>query len=162
MVVGEEGAEANADALEALGEQAPVWLLDPVDGTTNYATGKPCFAVIVAYRVRGETLAGWIHDPIADVTMWAVAGEGAWLDERTGRRAACRPRHPSRIADMAGSLSPRAADRLHGTLAEQRRRQSRASSAMAASGASTSTWARASCPSPSTPGSSRGTMLRAC
>lgn len=115
-VVGEEGAEANAGILKALSDQAPVWLLDPVDGTTNYATGKPCFAVIVAYCAQGETIAGWIHDPIADVTLWAAAGEGAWLDDGSS----CRLVHVAasrRIGDMAGSLSPRAASQLQGKLA---------------------------------------------
>ena len=88
---------------QALGEDAPVWLLDPVDGTTNYASGKACFAVIVAYCAGGETLAGWIHDPIADTVVWAVAGEGAWLEQR--RQRARARRRQRRIGAMSGSLT---------------------------------------------------------
>ena len=72
-VVGEEGAAADCAILARLGEDAPVWLLDPVDGTMNYVSGTACFAVIVAYCAGGETLAGWIHDPIADSMVWAAA-----------------------------------------------------------------------------------------
>jgi fructose-1,6-bisphosphatase/inositol monophosphatase family enzyme len=118
LVVGEEAAEADAGLLAALGGSAPVWLLDPVDGTTNYASGKPCFAVIVAWCEKGETRAGFIHDPIGGSVLWSVAGEGAWLEEAAGRsRVHAVP--PRALADMQGSLTPRAADRLHGALAAQ-------------------------------------------
>jgi fructose-1,6-bisphosphatase/inositol monophosphatase family enzyme len=114
-VVGEEGAEADANALAALGAAAPVWLLDPIDGTTNYACGKACFAVIVAFCSEDETLAGWIYDPTADVVLWAVAGEGAWL-EHGGERARVRVAAGGEIGGMRGSLTRRAADRLLGLL----------------------------------------------
>ena len=93
-----------------------MWLLDPVDGTTNYVSGTACFAVIVAYCAGGETLAGWIHDPIADTMVWAVASEGAWLEEPTGRRRV-RASFGGDIGSMKGSLTRRAADRLYGALA---------------------------------------------
>jgi fructose-1,6-bisphosphatase/inositol monophosphatase family enzyme len=98
-VVGEEAAEDDPGILRALGGEAPVWLVDPLDGTRNFAEGRECFAVIVAYCRGGETLAGWIHDPIADVTIWAAAGEGAWM---AGERLAAA--RPVPIAGMRGSL----------------------------------------------------------
>ncbi|MGE5442777.1 MAG: inositol monophosphatase family protein, partial [Bacteroidota bacterium] len=112
-VVGEEGTEADAGVLAALGGTAPVWLLDPIDGTANYACGKVCFAVIVGFCAGGETLAGWIYDPIADVVLWAVAGEGAWL-EHEGERERARVAAGGAIGGMKGSLSRRVADRLFG------------------------------------------------
>lgn len=114
-VVGEEGAEADADVLTSLDRAAPVWLLDPIDGTTNYACGKACFAVIVGFCAEGETLAGWIYDPTADVVMWAVAGQGARL-ERGGECVRARVAAGGQIGGMKGSLSRRAADRLFGSL----------------------------------------------
>jgi fructose-1,6-bisphosphatase/inositol monophosphatase family enzyme len=114
-VVGEEGTEADADVLAALGEAATVWLLDPIDGTANYACGKACFAVIVGFCAGGETLAGWIYDPIADVVLWAVAVEGAWL-EHGGERERARVAAGGGIGGMKGSLARRAADRLFGSL----------------------------------------------
>jgi fructose-1,6-bisphosphatase/inositol monophosphatase family enzyme len=114
--VGEEGAEINARIMAKLGEDSPVWLIDPVDGTMNFAAGTACFAVIVAYCVGGKTLAGWIHDPIADTVVWAVAGEGAWLEQPSGRRSV-RLARGGVIGGMKGSLTRRAADRLYGVLA---------------------------------------------
>ena len=44
-------------------EPAPVWVLDPLDGTRNFAEGRPCFCVIVALVDQQITQAGWIFDP---------------------------------------------------------------------------------------------------
>lgn len=80
-VVGEEGADADPAVLDRLAGPGPVWVVDPVDGTNNFAAGKECFAMIVAYVVAGRTVAGWIHDPVHDVTVHGAEGEGAWMDE---------------------------------------------------------------------------------
>ncbi|MEQ8193405.1 MAG: inositol monophosphatase family protein, partial [Rhodospirillales bacterium] len=82
VVIGEEEAHDNPDLLKALDRDAPVWLVDPVDGTNNFAEGKPCFAVMAAYCVKGKTLAAWIHDPVNNITAWAARGEGAWINEQ--------------------------------------------------------------------------------
>lgn len=82
-VIGEEAASADPTVMDALAGDGPVWIVDPVDGTNNFANGKECFALIVALVVGGETLAGWIHDPVADVTAMAGVGEGAWMDDGT-------------------------------------------------------------------------------
>src|SRR5512134_3277096 len=115
-VVGEEGAEMNARILATLGEDGPVWLIDPVDGTMNFAAGTACFAVIVAYCAGGKTLAGWIYDPIADTVVWAMAGEGAWLGQPSGR-GNVRLAGGGVVGAMKGSLTRRAADRLRRVLA---------------------------------------------
>lgn len=101
VVVGEEAAEHDPGALSALAGDAPVWIVDPVDGTRNFAHGKECFAVIVAYCRGGTTLAGWIHDPINDETVWAAAGEGAWIGAR--RLGAAAPGPVSGMRGSAGS-----------------------------------------------------------
>jgi fructose-1,6-bisphosphatase/inositol monophosphatase family enzyme len=121
--VGEEAADADPGIFAALADEAPVWLLDPVDGTTNFATGKPCFAVIVAYCVQGEALAGWIYDPLADVVLWAMANGGAWLDDGSGGQQRARATSERDIGKMTGSLGPRAADRLSGAVAARGWRQ---------------------------------------
>lgn len=111
-VVGEEGAEADPGVMAALGATAPVWLLDPVDGTVNFASGIPCFAVIVGLCIGGETRAGWIYDPLAGETMWAIAGEGAWTEDASGHRARLQISAGRPLAAMRGSLSRRAGERL--------------------------------------------------
>ena len=113
VFVGEEAAETQPDILGLLAGGDPVWLLDPVDGTSNFAEGHACFAVIVGFCVGGEVKAGFILDPLSDALLWAVAGEGAWLEPRAGQE----PRQVTVVRDrplsaMHGSLARRAAERL--------------------------------------------------
>jgi fructose-1,6-bisphosphatase/inositol monophosphatase family enzyme len=110
-VVGEEAVAADAAVLDALAGSAPVWLVDPVDGTQNFSEGSDCFAVIVAYCEAGETLAGWILDPVEDVLVFAGRGEGAWI-EAGGRHRRLAVAPLPAAAAMAGSLDRRSARRL--------------------------------------------------
>ncbi|HEX3499228.1 MAG TPA: inositol monophosphatase family protein, partial [Stellaceae bacterium] len=71
LVVGEEAAAADPAVLTLLGGDDPVWVVDPIDGTANFAAGIPIFAIMVALIRRGETLAAWIHDPVKRVTASA-------------------------------------------------------------------------------------------
>lgn len=82
VVCGEEGVARDRATLELLNGRAPVWVLDPVDGTANFARGRVGFAVIVALVENGVTVAGWIHDPLENLTIHAVRGGGAWCGER--------------------------------------------------------------------------------
>jgi fructose-1,6-bisphosphatase/inositol monophosphatase family enzyme len=91
LVVGEEGVAADPGVLEALSGDAPIWIIDPIDGTANFAAGKPIFAVMVALVRRGETVMGWIHDPVTPRTASAEAGAGAWCDGKRLSVAAGSP-----------------------------------------------------------------------
>lgn len=72
----EEGHSANRD-----GEYR--WIVDPLDGTTNYVHGVPFYAVSIGLEHHGKLLAGVIYDPERDHCYRAAAGQGAWLgDER--------------------------------------------------------------------------------
>jgi fructose-1,6-bisphosphatase/inositol monophosphatase family enzyme len=88
--------------IDQLAGERPVWLIDPVDGTANYAAGEPAFAMMLALVLRGETLAGWIYEPIAEAMTWAVAGKGAY---RNGTPLAVAK--PAAPANMTGSLGAR-------------------------------------------------------
>lgn len=81
-VLGEESVAEDPSRLEFLSSDAPVWIIDPVDGTANFAKGMPGFAVIVALTQGGAVEAGWIYDPLNDVMISARKGEGAWTGER--------------------------------------------------------------------------------
>ena len=75
IVLGEEGEqEERAQAAEY------VWLVDPLDGTTNYVHGHPCFCVSVALAHRGEVLLGCVYDPLRNELFYASKGEGATLN----------------------------------------------------------------------------------
>ena len=56
------------------------WVIDPLDGTTNYAQGLPIFAVSIALQKSGDTLLGVVYEPITDELFTAVKGEGAFLN----------------------------------------------------------------------------------
>ncbi|GAA0569705.1 inositol monophosphatase [Caenispirillum bisanense] len=99
-VVGEEAAHADPAILATLQQDAPVWVLDPVDGTRNFATGVPRFAVMVALVQGGDTVAGWILDPVADTLYAARRGGGSWCDGRRLQVAAPAPLHA--LAGAAG------------------------------------------------------------
>ena len=107
LVVGEEAAATDPGVVDALDGRAPVWVVDPLDGTRNFADGTPRFAVIVAFCVGGETVAGWIHDPVADVTLWAAAGQGAWNGREHLRTARSAP-----LASMRGTAGRKLRRRL--------------------------------------------------
>ncbi|WP_119458689.1 inositol monophosphatase family protein [Rhodospirillaceae bacterium SYSU D60014] len=99
-VIGEEAAAADPAILAQFSRQREVWVIDPLDGTSNFAEGRPVFAVIVAFVRDGRTVAGWIHDPIGAVTVTAAAGEGAWCGDRRLTVAAA----PAVPAEMTGTL----------------------------------------------------------
>jgi myo-inositol-1(or 4)-monophosphatase len=58
------------------------WYVDPLDGTTNFAHGYPCFAVSIALVAGDDTLVGVVHDPVRQETFQAAHGEGAWLNQK--------------------------------------------------------------------------------
>ena len=60
-----------------------LWIVDPLDGTTNYAHGYPHFAVSVALELRGELIVGVVHDPILRESFWASSGGGSYLNGRS-------------------------------------------------------------------------------
>jgi fructose-1,6-bisphosphatase/inositol monophosphatase family enzyme len=89
-IVGEEGTFADATLLDRLGD-ALCWIVDPLDGTNNFAAGKPPFGVLVALAEKGETIGGWIYDPLSRRFCHAVKGGGAFIDgERIASRASGR------------------------------------------------------------------------
>ena len=66
------------------------WIVDPLDGTTNFLHGVPHFAISIALERDGEIVAGLIYEPTRDETYWAEKGTGAYLNDRrlrvSGRR----------------------------------------------------------------------------
>jgi fructose-1,6-bisphosphatase/inositol monophosphatase family enzyme len=80
-VVGEEACAADPAVLAALeGERA--WLVDPLDGTANFITGEPDWAVMVALVEQGETVAAWMWCPLRDRLYVARRGAGATVNGR--------------------------------------------------------------------------------
>ncbi|MEM1383623.1 MAG: inositol monophosphatase family protein [Pseudomonadota bacterium] len=66
------------------------WIVDPIDGTTNFLHGLPHFAISIGLEHRGEIVAGVVYDPVKDEMFTAEKGAGAWLNDRRLRVSARR------------------------------------------------------------------------
>lgn len=77
-VIGEEAVAADASVVAGIAE-GKVWIVDPIDGTGNYAAGKPPFAIMVALATDGVIEGGWILDPISGRMVHAALGQGAFI-----------------------------------------------------------------------------------
>src|SRR5439155_21534473 len=63
-------------------EAPPTWIVDPLDGTTNFVHDCPLYCVSIGLQVAGELVVGAILDPSRNELFWGARGLGAWLDER--------------------------------------------------------------------------------
>lgn len=84
----------------ALDPDIPTWVIDPLDGTSNYARQFPCFGVSVGVMWRGVAVCGVIEDPLGDELFYAEQGRGAFLR----RGAATTPLHVSPTTSLLDSL----------------------------------------------------------
>lgn len=78
-IVGEEAVAAEPALIERVNDSI-AWIIDPIDGTHNYAHGHPPFGIIIALIEQGETVAGWLYDPLAERMCHAVRGGGAYIN----------------------------------------------------------------------------------
>ncbi len=86
--------EGGGDAWQAPGP--PIWLIDPLDGTNNFAHGFPHVGISLALVADGEPIVGVIYDPLRDETFAAVAGGGATLNGE-----------PIRVSAVSRRVTPR-------------------------------------------------------
>ncbi|MCL6452222.1 MAG: inositol monophosphatase [Alicyclobacillus sp.] len=82
-VLGEEGtapgAAAAAAAVQEVAQAARLWIVDPLDGTTNFVQRMPLSVVSIAYAENGEVVLGGVYDPYRDELFFAVRNHGAYL-----------------------------------------------------------------------------------
>ncbi len=78
-VIGEEACAADPNLLGTLGQQL-AWIIDPIDGTHNFAHGRPPFAIMIALVEGGNALASWIYDPLSHRMCTAARGAGAFIN----------------------------------------------------------------------------------
>ena len=105
VVIGEEATSADPSRLRLLADADLAIVVDPIDGTSNYAAGLPLFAVMAAVVVRGDIVAAAIHDPVGDDTALALRGEGAWTETSDGRRVALHVAEAVPVSVMTGNVS---------------------------------------------------------
>lgn len=102
-VVGEEAVHEDASIMEKLSDAC--WIIDPIDGTSNFAKGDGHFAIMVALADAGEAVAGWIYDPQRDRLCVARRGEGATINgEKLVARASGQD--PATLAAMKRFMLP--------------------------------------------------------
>lgn len=78
-VVGEEACSADSSILDNIGS-GTVWIVDPIDGTANFAAGNTPFGIMVALAVDGVSEAAWLYDPVLDRMCSAGRGQGAFVN----------------------------------------------------------------------------------
>jgi myo-inositol-1(or 4)-monophosphatase len=78
------------------GDAEHLWIIDPLDGTVNYAHGYPCYCVSIGYQHKGEVVAGVVYNPCLDELFVAEKGQGATLNGK--------PITVSPITDLKKSL----------------------------------------------------------
>jgi myo-inositol-1(or 4)-monophosphatase len=122
----EGGAEEGSDPHNR-------WIVDPLDGTTNFLHGVPHFSISIALERDGEIIAGIVYDPTRDEMFWAEKGAGAYLNDRrlrvsarrqlgealiaTGFPFRGRPKHPAYNATLARVMETTSGVRRFGSAA---------------------------------------------
>tara|TARA_R110002020_G_scaffold34327_7_gene104509 strand:+ start:2273 stop:3100 length:828 start_codon:yes stop_codon:yes gene_type:complete len=102
VIVGEEAVSDDRDILDKIGSTNLVAIIDPVDGTWNFAHGVPLFGSILAIVSKGQTVAGLIHYPVTGDFIVARRGQGAWHIARDGAQTRLAVAPPTPIEDMHG------------------------------------------------------------
>lgn len=98
VVVGEEAVHANPASYDEIRGDAPVWIVDPVDGTRQFVHGDDGFCTLVALARHGVLLASWTYAPARDQLATAVRGKGAFLDGERLRAGTPDPGRDLRVA----------------------------------------------------------------
>lgn len=105
LFVGEESVAADPTLLDRLDEADLAVVVDPVDGTANFAAGLPLFAVMAAVVSKGETVAGIIYDPMGDDWFVAEKGAGAFMKRPDGSAVRLKVATPPTLDQMVGTVS---------------------------------------------------------
>ncbi|MBY5519264.1 inositol monophosphatase family protein [Rhizobium leguminosarum] len=105
LFLGEETVAADPDLLGRLEHADLAIVVDPVDGTFNFASGIPAFGVMASVISGGETVAGIIYDPMGDDWVMAEKGGGAWLRRPDGGAERLSVAAPVGLEHMVGMAS---------------------------------------------------------
>lgn len=106
-VVGEEASAAEGEPpYDLIGEAPRVWLVDPLDGTSNFVAGSSDWGVMAALVAQGQTVLSWIWRPVDGRLYVAERGSGAWA----GGRRLERREAPAEAAELRGGVLRRFLD----------------------------------------------------
>jgi fructose-1,6-bisphosphatase/inositol monophosphatase family enzyme len=105
VFVGEESVERDRSLLAKIKDADLCIIVDPVDGTSNFAWGLPTFGVMAAVVSKGETIAGLIYDPVGRDWRKGLRGQGAWAESAQGKRTDLRVASPAPLSELLGIAS---------------------------------------------------------
>lgn len=105
LVVGEEAVAKDKSVLQQLETDKPVWIIDPIDGTYNFAHGRSKFGVLVALARNSVTEYGWCYDAPGDRMAIAVKGGGVTING-TPTKMRKEATQPSEMVGMGGGAQP--------------------------------------------------------
>ena len=105
----EEGADIVGE------DESRRWIVDPIDGTSNFMHGIPMFSISIALEEAGEVTAGLVYAPVSDEMFWAEKGQGAYLNDRR-LRVSSRRHLGDAVIGTGGPMMGHAQDQ--GNLAE--------------------------------------------
>ncbi|MCS6969721.1 MAG: inositol monophosphatase family protein [Planctomycetota bacterium] len=100
----------------------PLWIIDPLDGTTNYIHGIPHFAISIAFVELGQVRYGAVYNPVSDELFTAERGGGLWLNGQRRHASSCRHLEQALIATALPFRFPEALDDAVRVFAELQRR----------------------------------------
>jgi myo-inositol-1(or 4)-monophosphatase len=117
-ILGEEtsGSHPQGDA------QRPMWIIDPIDGTTNFIHGIPAFAISIAFCDRGEPQEAIVYDPMRDEAFIAEARSGLWLNGERANASGCAELSSALLASALPFRFPEALDDCFRVFADIQRR----------------------------------------
>tara|TARA_B110001452_G_scaffold5321_1_gene4997 strand:+ start:437 stop:1336 length:900 start_codon:yes stop_codon:yes gene_type:complete len=128
--IGEESSFAGPDGAPLTGDlqltEAPTWIIDPLDGTTNYVHGYPLVTVSIGLAIDRELVVGVIHNPLLDQTCCAARGQGTTYNGKRVHVAKAKKVTEAVIVNNIGSsrnpaVNEMAVDRLHALLSANTR-----------------------------------------
>lgn len=105
IVIGEEAVAKGETNLDSLKDATLAFIIDPIDGTRNYAAATPLFGLIGAVVEKGEITAGVIIEPITQRRFCALKGKGAWSQLPDGERTPLKVAPPIPVDQMEIHLS---------------------------------------------------------
>lgn len=104
VIVGEEGTHRDPDLLKTIASADLAFIVDPIDGTRNFTANLPLFGVMAAVTIRGEIVAGVIHDPVRRDHACALRDGGAWIEREDGTRTDLRVAPAAPVSAMEGVI----------------------------------------------------------
>ncbi|WP_299287209.1 inositol monophosphatase [uncultured Tateyamaria sp.] len=102
LVIGEEAVSTNPKLLDGVGEAELSFIIDPVDGTWNFAKGMPLFGTMVAVCRFGQPVFGLIYDPVGDDAIMADSTSPALWQTQSGRQRAIHTSPTKPLGQLAG------------------------------------------------------------